>query len=123
MAIKAYIKKLAPPGDLPEAYIQWSGPASYTQVTLGPPVGGGDQVPNGLLGVSGIISLDFQGGWGQADFIVTPIRVSEKLWVLKWIALRTGTIGGQSQTIGTEAAAATNLSAEYIQIRAITRGA
>ena len=123
MAIKAFIKKTAPPGDLPETYVQWQGPASYTQITLGPPVGGGDQIPSGILGVSGIISVDFQGCYGQADFSVVPIRVSEKLWILKWIALRTATIGGQSQTIGTEAAATTNLSAEYVTVQIISRGA
>lgn len=121
MSIKAYSQKLAPP-TLPEGIIDWVGPASYTVVTAGSPPSGGDQLPSILLGVDELLTIEFAGGF-TGNFSVVPIRISAKLWTLEWRALKTATIGGQAQTTGTEAVAATNLSAEMVKLKITTRAA
>lgn len=92
-----------------------SGPASYTQVTPGTTPVGGDLVNAIDLGMGGIerfesgldttaqwsvSAIPVSGGFGNA---IPTVR-------LKWTALVTATVGGQAQTAGSEAAAATNLS-------------
>jgi hypothetical protein len=121
MPISAYAQKLAPP-TLPEGLIKWQGPASYTQVTAGNPPSGGDSFPSILLGVDEILAISFMGTY-TGNFEVVPVRISAAKWALEWRALKTATIGGQSQTSGTEAAASTNLSAEYANLHIITRAA
>lgn len=114
MSINAYVQKLAPPY-LPEGIIKWQGPASYTVVTAGNPPTGGDQIPAILLGIDEILQI-IGGGTYSGNFQVIPIRVSSTKWTLQWRALRTATIGGQSQTTGSEATAATVLTAEYVHL-------
>jgi hypothetical protein len=122
MAIGDYVKKLAPPGDLPEGIIRWIGPASYTVVTPGATPSGGDSIPASLFGVSEILGIEFEGGF-TGNFMVVPIRISAAKWTLQWRALNSNTVGGHAQTTGAEAVSATNLSAEYIRLRIVTRAA
>lgn len=119
MPISAYGQKLAAP-QLPEGIIKWQGPASYTQVTAGNPASGGDSLPSVVLGVDEILGISFMGTF-SGNFHVIPVRISAAKWTLQWRALRTATIGGQAQTTGAEAAATTNLSAEYAQLFLKTR--
>ena len=115
MPIKSYQRPLAPPGDEPYCRVLWKGPSSYAQITLGPPVGAGDPIVASQFGVTILTGVDIEGGYG-ADFTLMPIRITDAKWTFKWVALRTGTIGGQSQTVGTEAAAATDLSSQVFSI-------
>jgi hypothetical protein len=55
------------------------------------------------------------------NFMVVPIRMTDAKWTLKWIALVTGSIDGQSQTLGTEAVTASDLSGEYVKLTVHTR--
>ena len=85
-----------------------TGPASYSQST-------GDVVNGSDLGVGGFEFPDagadttnqFQGLWQLSQ---AGIGNGVPSAILRWYALKTGSIGGQSQTAGTEAAVGTNLS-------------
>lgn len=121
MPISAYIHKIAAPS-LPEGMFKWQGPKSYTVVTAGNPPSGGDSLPAILLGIDEILMLIGEGSY-SGNFQVVPIRVSGTKWTLQWRALRSATIGGQSQTTGTEAAASTDLSGEYVTLRVLSRTA
>lgn len=122
MSIAAYHKKLAPPGDLPEAFIRWTGPASYTVVTPGTTPSGGDSITAGLLGVQEILAIDFCGS-RTGNFLVVPVRISASSWTLMWRAMNGNTVGTKAQTTGAEAVAATVLSAENVELRIVTRSA
>jgi hypothetical protein len=50
-------------------------------------------------------------------FQIVPIRVTDSKWTLKWISMVTATVGGQSQTVGSEAAALTDLSGESVKLQ------
>lgn len=113
-------RKLAPPGDEPYCRVVWTGPTSYTQVGTTPVVNGvaptnGDQVSAGALGVNVILYIEPATSY-TGNFMVVPIRMTESKWTLKWIALVTGSIDGQSQTLGTEAVSTSNLSGEYVKL-------
>ncbi len=119
MPILGYERKLAPPGDEPYARITWNGPASYTQVGTTPVAPGvaptnGDPITAGTLGVNSIHHISFGISY-TGNWLVLPIRATSAKWIFKWLSLVTGTVGGQSQTAYTEAAAATNLSTEIVK--------
>lgn len=112
-----------------------AGPTSYTQVTNGtaPAVAtGGDTVQAVEAGMK-LFDLVLGGICDSGDFRVDamPVSVSGLVsgqvlpatptttYKLKWTALRTATIGGQAQTINTQAAASTNLSAEIVRLLGI----
>lgn len=114
MPISTYERKLAPAGDVTFCWVRWQGPASYTQMTFNP-VAGGDQVNAQAFGIS-VLELVWPTNSLTGNFSVVQYRISDKLWALKWISNVTATVGGQSQTAGSEAAAGTNLSAEYCKL-------
>ena len=119
MSVKSYIRKLASEGDTAYAFVQWAGPTSYTQVSFGPPVTGGDNLVPSQLGVQQVLYVDTGASW-TGNFWVQAIRISPKQWVIRWIAARTATIGGQAQTANTEAVAGTNLTLESVSLQIYT---
>lgn len=107
------------------------GPASYTQLSVTPgtiPATGGDTVT--AQAEAGLKYLDKLEGGVSDDgaWMVRPIPITisnpvsgrpglpSKTYKLQWIALVTATIGGQNQTAGSEAVAATNLSAVCVRL-------
>lgn len=105
-----------------------AGPADYTQVTNGtaPAVAtGGDTlqaVEAGFKYFESVMSALSDSGDYRVDAIPTSKSAltgqQTTTFTLKWTALRTATIGGQSQTINTQAAASTDLSAEVARLTA-----
>lgn len=99
------------------------GPSSYGVVTYGPLAGG-----NLVQDVEGGLKFfEFlQGGaTDSGNFYVIAIPTVSSVgpngqqgqtYRLKWMALRTATIGGQAQTVNTEAVAATDLSGETLRL-------
>jgi hypothetical protein len=122
MPISVWHKKLAAPGDVPRGILDWKGPTSYTVVTPGTTPTGGDQIPASLLGVNQILLVLGQGSQ-TGYFRVVPIRLSNTKWTLQWIAMYTGTVGGQSQTINTQAVAASDLSGQIVRLEVVTLSA
>ncbi len=108
-----------------------SGPSSYTRVTVGP-LAGGDTV---TAAEGGIKFFDIVCPTGLADsgqFYVrgvppvgnpsTNVQAAHAAsWKLQWISNVTATVGGQSQTAGTEAASGTDLSTQTIRLFALGR--
>lgn len=103
-----------------------AGPASYSVVTYGP-LAGGDTVSNVEAGMK---YIDFMRGMatdsGNFQVIaiptvssIGPVGTQMQTVRLKWVALRTASIGGQSQVINTEAIAATDLSGEIVRLFAV----
>lgn len=121
MPVSSYVQKLSAPS-LPEGIIKWAGPKSYTQVTAGTPATGGDEIPAKLLGIPQIVNIAGQGSY-TGNFQVIPFQINSTTWGLRWIALVTGTVGGKSQVAGTEAIAASDLSAEYVHLFVKSRSA
>ena len=124
MSVYATPRKLAPPGD--EAYVrfEWNGPALYAQVGTTPVAAGGSPTNGDLLsalalGSNTIVSIDPAVTY-TGNFLVLPIRVSLSKWILKWIALVTGTCCGQSQTAYAEAVASSTLNLETVKLVAHT---
>ena len=119
MAVKEWLRKLAPPGDEPYARVKWVGPSSYTVLTVGSPPSGGDTISATQFGVSMITLVlsqaSYDGRWN-----VIPVRISDAKWTLKWISLVTASVGGQSQTAFTEAVATTDLSSTYVKLQVNT---
>jgi hypothetical protein len=111
-----------------------AGPASYTQVTAlagtVPISAGGDTVQAVEAGMK---YLDFLVALDESDdgaFTVEAIPNSvtsltgapgtpNKSFHLRWISRVTALVGGQNQTAGSEAVAATNLSGETIRLLAV----
>lgn len=104
-----------------------AGPASYAVMTYGP-VAGGDTVT--ALPEAGMKFFDdvLNGVTDSGNFLVlaVPVNSSEGptgqqslTYHLRWIALRTAAIGGQNQTIFTEAIATTDLSDEIVRLLAV----
>ncbi len=106
-----------------------AGPTSYTQVTITPgaAISGGDSF---LATEAGLKNLDAVQDSVTDDgaFVVIAIPnapstpqngASPKTYTLMWIANKTALMGGQNQTFGTEAVAATNLSAFTVRLTAI----
>ena len=108
------------------------GPASYTQVTATAgtiPATGGDVVQAVEAGMKYIDLLIACDETDDAAFAVEAFPLTPSLNViggpsakfgLRWISRVTATVGGQAQTAGNEAVAATNLSGETIRLLAIT---
>lgn len=106
------------------------GPASYTQIALGTapaPATGGDTTAVAECGfgrfervVGGITDT----GNYRVDAIPTTrsgVTAGQQAttYRLKWTALVTASLGGQSQVINTEAISATDLSGEYVRLFAL----
>jgi hypothetical protein len=105
-----------PDGDKYVSIFDHSGPASYTQFNSTTGAGGDVLKANGnglnFGGIDGlnadvdtsgqwaVYPVNFLGGYGNSVPQVT----------LVWYSLVTATVGGQSQTAGTQAVAGTNLS-------------
>lgn len=111
------------------------GPASYVQVVAVAgtvPISAGGDTVQALEG--GMKNLDFLVG-GETDdgaFVVEaiPVTVSNPsgtsssalsgipstTYKLRWISKVTATVGGQNQTAGSEAVAATDLSGECVRL-------
>ena len=119
MAVKDWLRKLAPPGDEPYARVRWVGPSSYTVLTVGSPPSGGDTISATQFGVSMITLVLGQSSY-DGRWLVVPVRISDAKWTLKWISLVTATVGGQSQTANAEAAAGTDLSSTYVKLQVNT---
>ena len=119
MAVKEWLRKLAPPGDEPYARVKWVGPSSYTVLTVGSPPSGGDTISATQFGVSMITLVLGQSSY-DGRWLVVPVRISDAKWTLKWISLVTATVGGQSQTANAEAAAGTDLSSTYVKLQVNT---
>jgi hypothetical protein len=119
MSVKAWLRKLAPPGDEPYARVQWIGPSSYTVITVGSPPSGGDPIAASQFGVNMITLVLGQSSY-DGRWMVIPVRISDSKWTLKWISLVTATVGGQAQTAMTEAIATTDLSTTYVKLQVNT---
>ena len=113
-----------------ESVFPHAGPSSYTQITRGtaPAVAtGGDTVQAIEAGFKLFESVG-PAMSDSGDFLVIPIPKQKSAvnpgqqgvsYTLKWVAQATATIGGQSQTINTDAAASTDLSAQVVRLRAV----
>ncbi len=113
-----------------ESVFPHAGPASYTQIVLGTaptPATGGDTVQAREAGYKLFESIS-PALTDSGNYLVLPIPINKSAvnpgqqsatYRLKWVAQVTATLGGQSQTINTDAAAATNLSAEVVRLRAV----
>ena len=122
MPINQWQRKPAPPGDENYSRVIWAGPSSYTQLTRANPTTTGDQIKASLFGANSIKSIRVSAvsASGVPSFSVIPFRLSDSNWVLKWVAQFTATMGGQAQTAYAEAAATTNLSAQFLVLEVIT---
>jgi hypothetical protein len=105
-----------------------AGPASYTQITRGTvpaPATGGDTVQAVEAGFGRFESV-LPAMSDTGNYLVIPIPVSRSAvtgqqtttYRLKWVAQVTASLGGQSQTINTDAAASTDLSGEIVRLTA-----
>ncbi len=95
------------------APIDYSGPSSYVQ--------GGDAIGAASFGMFNNIQT-LIGSMDQSNkFRAEPRPLANGVtqWQIVWISLTTGTVGGQSQTAGTEAATGTNLSTYTVRLSAI----
>jgi hypothetical protein len=105
------------------------GPASYTQVTVTPgtvPAVGGDVVQAIEAGLKYfdqvLFAMSDDAMWRVEPFpLIATARIGSpgKTYGLKWIALKTAAFGGQAQTAGQEAVAATNLSTVTVRLTAL----
>lgn len=103
-----------------------AGPASYGVVTYSPLAGGDttSAVEAGMKYIDMLQSMATDSGNFRVIAIPTvssigPVGTQMTTVRLKWIALRTATIGGQSQVVNTEAIAASDLSGEIVRLLAI----
>lgn len=111
-----------PFGDKIAQTFDHTGPASYTQFST--PTTGGDVLNASDIGVGGIDTM--RGGidtTGQiACYVVNYLggyaNAVPKV-ILIYYALVTASLGGQSQTIGTQVAASTNLSTFSFRLEAL----
>lgn len=111
-----------------------SGPASYVQTTFAP-LANADTVRPAEADMKyfDVVSdgVDDSGQWAVEaaplpanDYSATNrngMSAGNTGFMLRWIARRTATIGGQAQTAGTEAAALTNLSTFNVRLQAFGR--
>lgn len=107
-----------------------AGPAAYVVVTVGvPPVPatGGDEIEAVEAGFK-LFDFLVGGVTDSGQFRVDPIPVNQSgtspgqqstTYRLKWTALVTASIGGESQTANAEAAVDTDLSAEVVRLLGI----
>ena len=92
-----------------------TGPTSYVRYVTGTTPVGGDIIKATALGFGGFDNVDDTvDTTGQINAVVVMDQGGNANAVpqvtIKYYALVTATLGGQSQTIGTEIAASTNLS-------------
>jgi hypothetical protein len=111
-----------PIGDKYLEIFDHAGPSSYTQFST--PTTGGDVVKASDLGFGGIDSLEPDMVDTTGQFVVYAVPVNggggnavAKV-ILVWYSLVTASLGGQSQVIGTQVIAATNLSTFKVRLRA-----
>ena len=107
-----------------------AGPAIYVQVVVGTPPAvatGGDTLQAVSAGLK-YIDIVLLGVTDSGNYRVEGIPKARSgfatgqqttSYTLRWIACRTASIGGQSQVVGTEAIAATDLSAEIVRLLVI----
>jgi hypothetical protein len=101
------------------------GPASYAQVTYGPLAGGAvvEDVEGGLKYFDFLAGGATDSGNFQVVAIPTAATVGpggqSRTYRLKYLAMRTATIGGEDQTAGSEAVAGTDLSGETVRLLGI----
>lgn len=110
-----------PQGEKIKLIFDHTGPASYTQFTT--PTTGGDVINASDVGQGGFDEL--RGGVDTTgQFICYPILYlggyanAVPKAILAYYALVTATLGGQSQTIGTQVAASTDLSGFSFRLEA-----
>ena len=101
-----------------------TGPASYVRVVTGAVPTGGDLLNALDLGMGGFDNLDtMMDTTGQLYAQIIPLNGGNgnavPSVILKWFSAVTATVGGQSQTLGTEVAAGTNLSTFSVRVEAI----
>ena len=104
-----------PVGAKYKAIFDHTGPTSYTRYVTGAVPVGGDIITAISLGFGGFDNADDTvDTTGQINAVVVMDLGGTANAVprvtIKYYALATATLGGQSQTIGTEIAASTNLS-------------
>lgn len=120
MPLKSFSKnQVNPLGAQPAGKISWTGTSSYTRVTTGTPPSNGDgPIPASLFGLK-VITHAFPSVSDDGLWQVLPIVINQGASViLEWRSNTSGTVGGQSQTSGTEAVATTNLSSSSAPILA-----
>ena len=110
-------------GDKIEIVFDHTGPTSYTQFSTSTGLGG-EVIQASALGIGGFdfveVTRDTTGQVGVAVVMVTSGSGNAvKSFTLVYTALVTATVGGQSQTINTQIAAATNLSTFSWRIKAL----
>lgn len=113
-----------PLGDKLLLHFDHTGPASYTQVVTGTTPTGGDTINALDLGRGGFDNLDIMmDTTGQVYALAIPVAggVGNAVpsVILKWFSAVTATLGGKSQTAGSEIAAGTNLSTFSVRVQAI----
>lgn len=127
MANKILPGYTTPMGDKYLVVFDHSGPSSYTQVgSSGAYSTGGDVIAanGGGLNLGGFDALEPDATDQTGQFIAYAIPLNGgngnavPSYVLKWYSLVTATVGGQSQTAGTEVHASTNLSTFYLRLKA-----
>ena len=102
-------------GSKNQAIFDHTGPTSYVRYVTGAIPVGGDIIKALSLGFGGFDNMDDTADTtGQINAIVVMDLAGTANAVpqvtIKYYSLVTATLGGQSQTVGTEIAAATNLS-------------
>lgn len=92
--------------------LDYSGPTSYVQ--------GGDSISAMSFGMNNNIStmIGSADQSGKAYVVPRPLNNGVTQWQLVWIAI-SNSIGGTSQTPGSEVAAGTNLSTLKVRLSAI----
>lgn len=108
-----------------------AGPASYTQITRGTPpaTATGGQVITAVMAGLKFFDKVIGGITDSGNYLVqaipinqsgqTPVAQPSTTYRLKWTALVTASLGGQSQTINTDATTATDLSGERVMLFAL----
>jgi hypothetical protein len=105
-------------------HVDHTGPASYTQVVTGTTPTGGDRINASDLGMGGFDNCDtMMDTTGQLYALIIPVGGGNgnavPYVILKWFSAVTATLGGASQTAGSEVAAGTNLSTFSLRVEAI----
>lgn len=113
-----------PMGDKNLIHFDHDGPASYTRIVPGTTPTGADIINASDIGVGGFDNADMMAdSTGRFYALAVPIAGgggnAVTQMALVWFSLVTATVGGQSQTAGTEVAAGTNLSAFSVRVQAI----
>ena len=120
MPVKSFsTNQVNPLGAQPAGKITWGGPASYAQLVPGTvPSGGDGPLTPSMFGLP-ILTHAFPALSADGQWMVFPVIFAQgQKMLLTWRSTATGSIGGQSQTTGAEAAAATNLSGSQVAILA-----